>query len=83
MVRESRRGKAFPAMVMSPKDIAELGCAARLRGESLANRALSSGTQLLPRKLVRALGGMVNVRGWGSMASASYRGEAAAKEVKK
>ena len=76
--------KVVPAtMIMSPKDVAEFGCAARLRGESLANRALTSGAQLLPRELVRSLGGMVNVRGWGGMASAFYGGGAAGKEVKK
>ena len=55
---------------MSPKVVAELGCAACLKGETicipgLANRLLTGGAQLLPRKLVRALGGMVNVRDWG------------------
>jgi len=89
MVRGSQLGKAFPArMTMSPKDVAELGCAACLKGETicvpgLANRLLSSGAQLLPRKLVRALGGMVNVRGWGRMASALYYRAASGKRAKK
>ena len=88
MVRGSQLGKAFPAsMIMSPKDVAELGCAACLKGETicipgLANRLLTSGAQILPRKLVRALGGMVNVRGWGSMASALYSSAASGKEAK-
>ncbi len=89
MVRGSRLGKAFPAtMMMSPKDVAEFGCAARLKGETicvpgLANRALTSGTQLLPRKLVRALGGMVNVRGWGKVASALYNRAPSGRKAKK
>ena len=89
MVRGSQLGKAFPArMIMSPKDVAELGCAACLKGETIcipgpANRLLSSGAQLLPRKLVRALGGMVNVRGWGSVASALYYRGASGKEARK
>jgi short-subunit dehydrogenase len=89
MVRGSQLGKAFPAtMIMSPKDVAELGCAACLKGKTicvpgLANRALTSGAQLLPRKLVRALGGMLNVRGWGSKASAFYGGAASGKEAEK
>jgi short-subunit dehydrogenase len=88
MVRGSQLGKAFPAsMIMSPKDVAELGCAACLKGETIcipgrANRLLSGGAQLLPRKLVRALGGMVNVRGWGKTASALFS-RAASGEAKK
>jgi len=89
MVRGSQLGKAFPAsMIMSPKDVAELGCAACLKGETIcipgrANRLLSGGAQLVPRKLVRALGGMVNVRGWGSMASGLHHRAASGKEAKK
>jgi len=89
MVRGSQLAKAFPArMIMSPKEIAELGCAACLKGETicvpgLANRFLTSGAQLLPRKLVRALGGMVNVRGWGKTASALYSRAASGEETKK
>jgi len=87
MVRGSQLGKTFPAtMIMSPKDVAELGCAACLKGETicvlgLANRALASATQLMPRRLVRALGGMVNVRSWGSTASAFCGGAASRKEA--
>ncbi len=89
MVRGSELAKPIPAtMAMSPKEVAELGCAACLKGETicvpgLANRALTTGAQLLPRSLVRALGGMVNVRGWGSMASAFYGGAASGKEAEK
>ena len=73
---------------MSPKDVAELGCAACLEGATicvpgLANRLLTSGAQLLPRKVVRAFGGMVNVRGWGRTASALYDRAASGKEAKK
>lgn len=69
MVRASKLMTAIPAsMIMSPKDVAELGCAACLKGETIcipgrANRLLSGGAQLLPRRLVRGLGGMMNVRG--------------------
>ena len=76
MVRRSELGKPYPAsMIMSPKAVAERGCAACLKGETicvpgLGNRLLSGGAQFLPRKIVRALGGAVNVRGWGRMASA-------------
>ena len=89
MVRGSQLGKAFPAsMIMSSKDVAELGCAACLKGETIcipgrANRLLSGGAQLLPRELVRALGGMVNVRGWGKTASALYSRAASGEEAKK
>jgi uncharacterized protein len=76
MVRGSQLGKGIPSnLVMSPKDVAELGCAACLKGDTIcvpgrANRLLTGGAQLLPRKLVRALGGRVNVRGWSKIASA-------------
>jgi len=89
MVRASQLGKAFPArMIMPAKDVAELGCTACLKGETicvpgLANRLLTSGAQLLPRKLVRGLGGMLNVRGWGSMASSLYYRAAPGKQAKK
>ena len=61
MVRGSQMAKVVPApMIMSPKDVAELGCSACLNGETicvpgLANRVLTSGTQLLPaRSCVRS-----------------------------
>ena len=63
MVRGSQLGKAFSAtMIMSPKDVAELGCPVRLRGESLADRARQRHAAPA-RGFVLALGGMVNVRG--------------------
>ncbi len=89
MVRGSQLGKAFPArMIMPPKDVAELGCAACLKGETicvpgLANRLLGSGAQLLPRNLVRALGGMVNIHGWGRVASALYNRAPSGRKAKK
>jgi hypothetical protein len=75
-------------MIMSPKNVAELGCAARLNGETicvpgLANRALTSGAQLLPRALVRSIGGMAIVRDWGGKASAFFGGGAAGNGARK
>ena len=89
MVRGSQMAKVVPApMIMSPKDVAELGCSACLKGETicvpgLANRALTSGAQLLPRALVRSIGGMATVRGSGGIASAFFGGGAAGKEAKR
>ena len=71
MMRGSGLGKPVPSiMVMSPAAVAEQGCAACLAGETicvpgLANKLIASGTPLLPRALVRGIGGMVNSRGWG------------------
>ena len=85
----SQMAKVVPApMIMSPKDVAELGCSACLKGETicvpgLANRALTSGAQFLPRALMRSIGGMATVRGWGGMASRFFGGGAAGTEVKK
>ena len=89
MVRGSQMAKVVPSpMIMSPKDAAELGCAACLKGETicvpgLANRALTSGAQLLPRALVRSIGGMATVRGWADTASAFFNGGAVGNEAKK
>ena len=89
MVRGSEAAKALPSsMIMLPKVVAELGCAACLKGETicvpgLANRLLASGAQHLPRKIVRAIGGMVNVRGLARMRSALYGRAASAKEANK
>ena len=83
MVRGSQMTKVVPApMIMSPKDVAELGCSACLKGETiwvpgLANRALTSGAQLLPRALVRSIGGMATVRGSGRIGGAFFGGGAA------
>jgi len=76
MVRGSELGKPIPAaMIMSAKDVAEAGCAACLKGETvcvpgLANRAVASGAPLLPRSLVRAIGGAMTGGGWEWIASA-------------
>jgi short-subunit dehydrogenase len=89
MVRGSHLARVVPApMIMSPKDVAELGCAACLNGETicvpgLANRALTSGAQLLPRALVRSIGGMATARDWGGMATALYGGGASRKAAEK
>ncbi|MFZ1109928.1 MAG: SDR family NAD(P)-dependent oxidoreductase [Rhodomicrobium sp.] len=89
MVRGSQLGKAIPSkLIMSPKDVADLGCAACLKGETIcvpgrANRLLAGGAQFLPRTFVRGLGGLVNVRGWGKIASALYSRHGADKQAKK
>jgi hypothetical protein len=76
MVRESELGKPIPAaMIMSAKDVAEAGCAACLAGEAicvpgLGNRLLTSGAPLLPRGLVRAIGGAMTGGGWDWIANA-------------
>ena len=76
MMRGSRLGNPMPSiMVMSPAAVAEQGCAACLAGEticvpSLANKVIASGTPLLPRGLVRAVGGMMTGERWGRIASA-------------
>jgi uncharacterized protein len=76
MVRGSALASTIPpAMIMSPKDVAELGCAACVKGETicvpgLANKVVASGAPLLPRALVRALGGAVNGGGWRRVVSA-------------
>jgi uncharacterized protein len=74
MVRGSALAKAIPAaMIMSPKEVAELGCAACIRGETicvpgLANKVVASGAPLMPRALVRAVGGAMNGGGWRRLA---------------
>ncbi len=89
MVRGSQMAKVVPApMIMSPKEAAELGCTACLNGETiwvpgLANRAMASGAQLLPRALVRTIGGMATVRDWAGMASSFFGGGAAGNEARK
>jgi len=76
MMRGSQLAKPIPPMmIMSPNEVAELGCAACLKGEAicvpgLANKVIASGAPLMPRTLVRALGGAMNGGGWGRLASA-------------
>ncbi len=76
MMRGSRLGKPIPSiMVMSPAAVAEQGCAACLAGETicvpgLANKLIASGTPLLPRRLVRGIGGMMSGGALGRIASA-------------
>ena len=87
MMRRSALAKPIPpAMIMSPKEVAELGCAACIRGDTicvpgLPNKIVASGAPMMPRALVRALGGAMNGGGWrrlanilGGCASADERG---------
>lgn len=89
MMRGSRLGKLVPVvMIMSAVAVAEQGCAACLAGETIcvpgvANLVLTSGAPILPRKLVRMMGGLMTVGGWGGAAGAlTARGSAAAKPEK-
>lgn len=65
MVRGSSLAKPVPAMmIMSAKAVAEAGCAACLKGETicipgLVNKVLAGGSPVLPRKLVRGIGGFM------------------------
>jgi len=74
MLRGSRLGRPMPAMMtMTPKDVAEAGCAACLRGEAiavpgLANKLIAGGASLAPRGLVKAIGGAMNGGGWERLA---------------
>ena len=57
------------ALVMSPAQVAAKGCAACLAGEALAipglaNVALTSGSRLLPRSMVRSISGAINIGEW-------------------
>lgn len=76
MVRGSKLGKPIPAMmIMSPQEVAELGCAACLKAETIcvpgvANRLLANGAPLLPRRLVRGVGGWMTAGGWDRIAIA-------------
>jgi len=80
MVRSSELGKPIPAtMIKSPKEVAEAGCAACLAGETvcvpgLANLAITTGAPLLPRSVVRAIGGAMTGGGWDWIASALRAG---------
>jgi short-subunit dehydrogenase len=70
MLHGSRLGEPVPSiMVMSPAAVAEQGYAACLAGETicvpgLANKLIVSGTPLMPRALVRGVGGFMNSGGW-------------------
>ena len=76
MIRGSALGRPVPkGLTMSPKDVAEAGCAACLAGEAVvtpgfANKLITSGAPLVPRGLVRALGGAMNGGGWERLAGA-------------
>jgi len=76
MMRGSSLAQPVPAtMMMSPKDVAEAGCAACLRGEAicvpgLANKLITGGAPLVPKALVRAIGGAMNGGGWERLAGA-------------
>ncbi len=75
MMRGSALAKSIPPMmIMSAKEVAELGCAACLGGDAvcvpgLANKVVAGGARLMPRRLARALGGAMNGGGWGRLAS--------------
>ncbi len=70
MMRASALAKPIPpAMTMSPQEVADAGCAACIRGEAicvpgLANKVVTRGAPMMPRGLVRALGGAMNGGGW-------------------
>ena len=76
MVRGSALGKPIPAAaIMSAKDVAEAGCAACVAGETVCvpgvgNWLLTSGAPLLPRGIVRAIGGAMTGGGWSWIANA-------------
>ena len=77
MVRGSALGRPLPAaMVMSPKQVAEAGCAACLKGEAIVvpgivNRLFAGYAWLAPRPLALAGGGAaMNGGGWGRLADA-------------
>ncbi|RBP05684.1 hypothetical protein DFR50_13447 [Roseiarcus fermentans] len=76
MMRGSALGRPIPAaMVMSPRAVAEAGCAACLKGETivapgLVNRLIAGSASMAPRPLVRAVGGAMNGGGWERLAAA-------------
>ena len=75
MMRGSELARPLPpAMMMSPKKVAEIGCAACIRGDAIcvpgiANQVFASGAPMAPRALVRAVGGAMNGGGWRRLAS--------------
>jgi hypothetical protein len=71
-------------MILSPKGVAEVGCPACIKGETicvpgLANKVVASGAPLMPRALVGAIGGAMNGGGWRRLASVLGGGGAADK----
>jgi len=89
MMRGSALGRPVPAMLMTaPKEVAEAGCSACLRGDAicvpgLANKLMTAGASFAPKGLVRAIGGAMNNGGWERLAGAlqglaSARGKARA-----
>ena len=76
MLRGSKLGAPISdVLAMSAAEVAERGCEGCLNGETivvpgLANQALISGAQFLPRALVRAVGGLINVSRWGRVGRA-------------
>ena len=75
MMRGSELGKPIPAMmIMSPKEVAELGCAACIKGETicipgLANKVVATGAPLMPRAARARAWRAMNGGGWGRLAS--------------
>ena len=76
MTRGSSLAKPVPAMiVMSAKEVAAAGCAACLKGETICvpgfvNKVVAGGAPLLPRRLVRGIGGFMNRGGLERIANA-------------
>jgi len=89
MTRASRLAKSVPAaMFMSAAAVAEEGVAACLAGETIcvpgvANRAVTSGVPILPRRLVRMVGGLMTAGGWNRTASPSTAPGAAIAKAEK
>lgn len=89
MTRASHLAKSVPSvMFMSAAAVAEQGVAACLRGETIcvpgvANWAMTTGLPILPRRLVRMVGGLMTAPGWGRTAGPSTaRGSAIAEAEK-
>jgi len=76
MIRGSKLARPIPAVIKrSAKEVAEAGCAACLKGEpicipGLENKLIAGGVPLVPRSLVRAIGGAMNGGGWERLAGA-------------
>jgi short-subunit dehydrogenase len=80
MTRGSSLAKPVPAMMfMSAKDVAAAGCTACLKGETICvpgvvNKVVAGGAPLLPRRLVRGIGGFMNRGGLERIANVWKRG---------